>query len=408
MEGNPLKSVLGIVFGLAAGAAAALAGVFIYGRIADASVIRAPNLPSDPAAVITHIAGPVFVIRGAETLNAEPGEHLRPGDVVKVTEGAAAQVQMADRGSALLGGDTLVRFMRLTGADRRLEMRTEILTGSLSYSVQRLGESESLIIEVDDTEYEVRGTEFLIVKGAERTVLAVSEGTVAARGRKIGDGEAEVGANQQLVILSDAEPAEPEALTEENRALLEASRPLPAIPFGSPEAPEAVLIEIITVPPDADIYIDGLKTGSGRFRGLLPGNTVINVRARRRGFIDSSFQVTADADRSITVELKPADIEDTLKEAERPDPPLARLRADYERRIAELVRRFADRDDEDAREDARFAAERALLEAAAAESAAALEIERAQGEILRDELDSSRAENERLRDTIQRIQELTE
>lgn len=399
MEGNPLKSLPGIVFGLAAGAATALAGVFIYGRIADASVIRAPDLPSDPAAVITHIVGPVFVIRGTETLNAEPGERLRPGDVVKVTEGAAAQVQMADRGSALLGGDTLARFMRLIGADRRLEMRTEILTGSLSYSVQRLGESESLIIEVDDAEYEVRGTEFLIVKGAESTVLAVSEGTVAARGRKIGDGEAEVGANQQLVIFSDADPAEPEALTEENRALLDASRPLPAIPFGYPEA---VLIEIITVPPDADIYIDGLKTGSGRFRGLLPGNTVINVRARRRGFIDSSFQVTADADRSITVELKPADIEGTLEEAERPDPLLARLRADYERRIADLLSRFADRENE------RFAAERALLEAAAAESAAALEIERAQGEILRDELDSSRAENERLRDTIRRIQELTE
>lgn len=402
MEGNPLKSLPGIVFGLAAGAAAALAGVFIYGRIADASVIRAPDLPSDPAAVITHIAGPVFVIRGTETLNAEPGERLRPGDVVKVTEGAVAQVQMADRGSALLAGDTLARFMRLTGADRRLEMRTEILTGSLSYSVRRLGESESLIIEVDDAEYEVRGTEFLIVKGAESTVLAVSEGTVAARGRKIGDGEAEVGANEQLVIFSDAEPAEPEALTEENRALLDASRPLPAIPFGYPEAPEAVLIEIITVPPDADIYIDGLKTGSGRFRGLLPGNTVINVRARRRGFIDSSFQVTADADRSITVELKPADIEGTLEEAERPDPLLARLRADYERRIADLLSRFSDRENE------RFAAERALLEAAAAESAAALEIERAQGEILRDELDSSRAENERLRDTIRRIQELTE
>lgn len=402
MEGNPLKSLPGIVFGLAAGAAAALAGVFIYGRIADASVIRAPDLPSDPAAVITHIAGPVFVIRGAETLNAEPGERLRPGDVVKVTEGAVAQVQMADRGSALLGGDTLARFMRLTGADRRLEMRTEILTGSLSYSVRRLGKSESFIIEVDDAEYEVRGTEFLIVKGAESTVLAVSEGTVAARGRKIGDGEAEVGANQQLVIFSDAEPAEPEALTEENRALLDASRPLPAIPFGYPEAPEAVLIEIITVPPDADIYIDGLKTGSGRFRGLLPGNTVINVRARRRGFIDSSFQVTADADRSITVELKPADIERTLEEAERPDPLLARLRADYERRIADLLSRFADRENE------RFAAERALLEAAAAESAAALEIQRAQGEMLRGELDSSRAENERLRDTIRRIQELTE
>ena len=112
--------------------------------------------------------------------------------------------------------------------------------------------------------------------------------------------------------------------------------------------------------------------------------------------------MTADADRSITVELKPADIEGTLEEAERPDPLLARLRADYERRIADLLSRFSDRENE------RFAAERALLEAAAAENAAALEIERAQGEMLRGELDSSRAENERLRDTIRRIQELTE
>ena len=407
-----MKSLMRVIFGLILGAGAALAGVFLYGRIADsaaASVMRAPDLPSETTAVITHIAGPVFVIRENQTLNAEPGERLRPGDVVKVTEGAAAQVQMADRGSALLGGDTLVRFMRLTGADRRLELRTEILTGSLSYTVEQLAGDDSIIIEVDDTEYEVRGTDFLIVKGGQSTLLAVSEGTVTARGRGIG-GEAAVEADEQLVILlaEGGGEAEPEALSEENRALLEASRPLPAIPFGYREAPRPVLIEITTVPPDADIYIDGLKTGSGRFRGLLPENTVINVRARRRGFRDSSIQLTADSDKSITLELEPADIEETLGEAKAPNRLLARLRADYERRIAELMRRFADRDGEEAREDARLAAERALLEAAAAENSAALEIERAQSEILREELDSSQAENERLRDLIKQIQELTD
>ena len=405
-----MKSLMRVIPGLILGAAAALAGVFLYGRIADSaasSVMRAPDLPSEPAAVITHIAGPVFVIREDETLNAEPAERLYPGDVIKVTEGAAAQVQMADKGSALLGGDTLVRFMRLTGAQRRLELRTEILTGSLSYTVEQLAEDDSIIIEVDDTEYEVQGTDFIIVKGEQSTLLAVSEGTVTARGRRIG-GEAAVEANEQLVILGEGTGAEPEALSGENRALLEASLPLPAIPFGYREAPEPVLIEIITAPPDADIYIDGLKTGSGRFRGLLPENTVINVRAGRRGFRDSSIQVTADSNQSITLELTPADIEETLGEAAAPNRLSARLRADYERRIAELLRRFADRDGEEAREDARLAAERTLLEAAAAENSAALEIERAQSEILREELDSSQAENERLRDLIRQIQELTD
>lgn len=253
----------------------------------------------------------------------------------------------------------------------------------------------------------MRGTDFIIVKGEQSTLLAVSEGTVTARGRGIG-GETAVEANEQLMILGEGTGAEPEALSGENRALLEASLPLPAIPFGFREAPEPVLIEIITAPPDADIYIDGLKTGSGRFRGLLPENTVINVRARRRGFRDSSIQVTADSNQSITLELTPADIEETLGEAAAPNRLLARLRADYERRIAELLRRFADRDGEEAREDARLAAERALLEAAAAENSAALEIERGQSEILREELDSSQAENERLRDLIRQIQELTD
>ena len=404
-----MKSLMRVIPGLILGAAAALAGVFLYGRIADSaasSVMRAPDLPSEPTAVITHIAGPVFVIREDEILNAEPAERLHPGDVIKVTEGAAAQVQIADKGSALLGGDTLVRFMRLIGAERRLELRTEILTGSLSYMVEQLDGDDSIIIEVDDTEYEVRGTDFIIVKGEQSTLLAVSEGTVTARGRGIG-GETAVEANEQLIILDEGTGAEPEALSGENRALLEASLPLPAIPFGFREAPEPVLIEIITAPPDADIYIDGLKTGSGRFRGLLPENTVINVRARRRGFRDSSIQVTADSNQSITLELTPADIEETLGEAAAPNRLLARLRADYERSIAELLRRFADRDGE-ARENARLAAERALLEAAAAENSAALEIERGQSEILREELDSSQAENERLRDLIRQIQELTD
>ena len=384
-----MKSLLRMLVGVLLGVSATLLGVFLYGLLADLHLLKAPELPGGQAAVITHIAGPVFVIRGIETLDAVPGERLGPGDVVKVTEGAVAQVQMANKGSALLGSDTLVRFMRLTGADRQLEMRTEILTGSLSYKVEKLAGGESLIIEADDVEYEVRGTDFLIVKGADGTVLAVSEGIVNVRGN-IPGGESDVGGEQQLVIRPGEERAEPESLTEENRALLAASRPLPSMPFGYDDAPKPVLIEIVTAPPDSHIYVDGLKTGIGRFRGLLPEGTVIDVRVRRRGFLDYSLDVTADSDRLIEIKLNPANIEETLTEEKDDDTLLARLRADYQRRLADLRGRLSERDEE----EARIAAERA-------ENAAALEM-------VRDELDSSRAENERLKELIRQIQELTE
>jgi ferric-dicitrate binding protein FerR (iron transport regulator) len=354
--------------------------------------------------VITHIAGAVFVIRGDLTVPAFPGERLEPGDIVKVTEGALAQVQLADRGSALLGSDTLVRFLKLTGADQQLELRTEILTGSLSYRVEKLDDSERIVIEADGTEYEVRGTEFVIEKLADGTLLVVGAGTVAVRGN-VSTGSVTVGPDEELVVIAGGEPGQVRSITAENRERLEAAAPLPAMPFGFMDAPKPVRVEISAEPPDSDIYIDGLRTGTGRFRGLLPEGTLISVRVRRRGFSDYAFEMKADSDQFIEVQLVPLDLEETLSEEKPVNPMLERLRTDYEQRLAELSRSFAEQGSLSAEEQARFAAERAQREA---DLRAAAELERARAKILETELIDSRAQNEQLKDLIRQIQELTE
>lgn len=392
------------MIGACIGIALALGGVFLYGRLTGGSPDKVPALPDGPSAVITHIAGPVYVLRGSESIPAFPGERLEPGDIVKVTEGAVAQVQLADKGSALLGSDTLVRFLKLTGADQKLELRTEILTGSLSYKVEKLDETESIVIESDGTEYEIRGTEFVIRKQADGTVLIVGDGEVRVMGHVEG-GVAMVGPGKQLYVAPEQAPGTVEDMTEENRLVLEESTPLPAMPYGYPGAPEPVLVEINADPPDAQIYIDGLKTGTGRFRSLLPKGTIIDVRIRRRGFDDYAFELSADSDTLIDIELKPSGLEDTLEEAQEESPLLARLRADYDRRLADLRSSFADASSRSAEADAEATAERRRREQ---EAMAQLEIEKARSDVLETELTDAQAENQKLRDLIRQIQDLTD
>jgi hypothetical protein len=397
-----LKQFFRILLGFVVGITLTAGGVALYGYLTNPRSEKTPPLPSGRTAVITHIAGPVYVIRNNQTLPAFPGEQLEPGDILKVTEGAVAQVQLADVGSALLGSDTLVRFLKLTGADQKLDLRTEILTGSLSYKVQKLDESESIVIEADGTEYEVRGTEFVIEKFGDGTLLIVGAGQVKVKGNVKG-GEVSVGPDEQISVGGGESPGLVQILSEVNREKLKAAAPMPAMPFGFKDAPKAVRIEIAAEPPDSDIYIDGLKTGRGRFKSLLPEGTRISVRLRRPGFNDYTFELIADSDQFIEVQLEPANLAETLAEVPAGNPLLERLRADYERRLADLKSSFADQTGRSAEEDARIAAERAKRES---DLAARLDLEKARGKILETELADSRAESERLKDLIGQIQEL--
>ena len=399
-----MKPILRILIGILIGASAALIGISLYGRLSRSQSQSAPVLPTGPAAVITHVSGPVFVIRGEQTLGANPGERLEAGDILKVTDGAVAQVQMAEKGSALLGSNTLVRFLTLTGASHQLEIRTEILTGSMSYKVEQLEGDQSIIILSDDTEYQIRGTEFIIVKESGRTILAMADGRMEVRGPTVAGGRVEVGAKEQLVTSSEAEPAVPEDLSSENQKLLEASRPMPMMPFGFEAALEPVRLDVYTVPQDALIYVDGLKTGIGNLSSLLPRGTVIELRVRRRGFLDYSAQVAADTSQTLRITLVPQGLRETLEEKNEEDKLLNRIEIDYERRLAEINADYSEIAARAEKSRQIFTTERQALQLEAseaarreAETAALLEMERARRKTLEAELSESRAENDILR-----------
>jgi hypothetical protein len=417
-----VKSFLRILIGLVIGAALALGGIALYGRFSrEAAPVPTPTLPEGPAAVITHLAGPVFLIRGEEVRPAVTGDRLEPGDIVKVTDGAVAQVQLADRGTAKIGSDTLVRFRQIAGADVGWEVRTEILTGSLSYRVDKLGDDDTMIIEADGTLYEVRGTEFYIEKRDGSTLLAVKEGTVSVAGDTVG-GTASVTAGEELRVdpLSSV-PAAPAPMGPEAATKIQEGAPMPAIPF--PTAAPMVQVVLVTEPADAIIYLDGLKTGVGTFRGLFVEGTELRIRVRRRGFRDADVVVKADRDISQVITLLPSDLEESLAEPRPKNPLLEQLREDYEKRLLDLRLGFESRYREDtedrlelAEEKSRLedeiAAERALREAEiaalSAESAEALNEEKARTAEVEGELESSRREISRLQELLTQIREISE
>ncbi|MCG8454257.1 MAG: FecR domain-containing protein [Spirochaetales bacterium] len=397
-------TIVGIFLGLLFASAA----FFGYGRITAPKTPIAPTLPDTAEAVLTHVAGPVFVIRDDESLPAGPGDVLQPGDIVKVTDGAVAQVQLADQGTARLGSETLVRFLKMTGADRQLEVRTEILTGSLSYAVRELDDGESIIILADGTEYEIKGTQFLVEKDEDGTRLLVAEGTVETRGPVAG-GQVFVQAGEALIIPKDSVDALPRPITKEEIQELQNHAPLPEVPFASPNAPETVLFEIRTEPGDTDIYIDGLKTGRGRFRALLPKEITIDLRLRRRGFRDQAFTVTTDANTYLDIVLEPENLEESLLQANQKNPLIKNLQADYEKRLAEIQARYdlllADSEQLKSVQES-LNEERQLRIQERSQSAAREELAQSRADVLEVELADSRAENEKLKDVIRQIQEI--
>lgn len=417
-----MKSFVRIIIGLVIGAALALGGIALYGRFSRETVSTpTPALPDGPAAVITHLAGPVFLIRGEEIRPAVAGDRLAPGDIVKVTDGAVAQVQLADRGTAKIGSDTLVRFRQIAGADVGWEVRTEILTGSLSYRVDKLGDDDTMTIEADGTVYEVRGTEFYIEKRDGGTLLAVKEGTVSVAGDAVG-GSTSVTAGEELRVdpLSGI-PANPVPIGPEATAKIQEGAPMPAIPF--PTAAPMVQVVLVTEPADAIIYLDGLRTGVGTFRGLFLEGTELRIRVRRRGFRDADVVVTADRDIRQVITLLPTDLEETLAEQPKKNPLLEHLREDYEKRLLDLRMGFESRyreetedrlelAEEKSRLEDEVAAERALREAEiaalSAESAEALNEEKARTAQMEDALVKSRREVSRLKELLIQIREISE
>ena len=127
---------------------------------------------------ITGISGEVYIIRNERIITADIGDSLKEGDVLKVVDQSYCQIQFSDRGTAGLDSNTVMLMKKLVNAQKDMQIRTEVLMGSMLYRVKRLSDNDQFEVESDGVLYDVKGTEFLVIRSKDGVLLAVEEGAV--------------------------------------------------------------------------------------------------------------------------------------------------------------------------------------------------------------------------------------
>ncbi|MBI9097249.1 MAG: hypothetical protein JEY91_02175 [Spirochaetaceae bacterium] len=196
------------------------------------------------------------------------------------------------------------------------DIKTEILTGSMLYRVNKLSEGEKLEVKSEDRIFSVRGTTFFVDRNSEGTYLVVDEGLIAVS-EKNGINEAiSTAAGEELFIGTGSERENLSSISARNSKILEESDNLNILSI-QPEKGRLVKTGIVTVPPDAQIYVNGILSGKGRFTGLFPAEEELTFLVRKRGYKDKILSVKAGTDLEYTISLDPEGNDDSILNRER-------------------------------------------------------------------------------------------
>ncbi|MBN2626249.1 MAG: FecR domain-containing protein [Spirochaetales bacterium] len=293
---------------------------------------------------ITGVSGEVYIIRNNRMISAGIGDSLKEGDVLKVVDQSYCQIQFSDRGTAGLDSNTVMLMKKLVNAQKDMQIRTEVLMGSMLYRVNRLSENDEFQVESEGVLYDVKGTDFLVMRAADGVLLAVKEGTVRYSVDGFERDNPPVRTGEQVFIANDDREGGTVYPLGESAALrLENLRFMSPISVESGSWPVSVMIE--TSPPGADIYLDGRKIASHIFSGLFDVGTKLDFLIRKRGYVDKALhiEVKAAQDKIYLVELDPADLEETMMEREETqsfEGILNRMKKEYEQDLKEQQTRF--------------------------------------------------------------------
>ena len=365
---------------------------------ADLPAAVRPAEPGD--AVITRISGEVFLIRNDEMIQPLPGDEVQQGDVIKVVDDSLCQVRFAGTASLHIRSNTLVRIRKLLSGSKDADIRTELLTGSMIYKVEELGDSENLQILAQERIYRVEGTEFMVqALSGGRTALSVLGGKVSVLSVDSNSNEVflkSVEANEKLVLgKGEAEVPDTQSLGREEQKIFEEESPEEF----SVQRDDLIFLEISSRPAGAQIYIDGRLNGRSEASGLFLPDQEITILVRKRGYRDKSQRVIPGEleNRRLILELSPLGAEQTLKEetiftAE--ESPVDQLKRRHLEELADMRSSFTQKL---ARADSTTASLR--------KSESFLTDENIK---LEEELAKSRKESEKLRELIKQIQELAD
>ncbi|MDC7221411.1 MAG: FecR domain-containing protein [Spirochaetales bacterium] len=293
---------------------------------------------------ITGISGEVYIIRNDRIINADIGDPLKEGDVLKVVDQSYCQIQFSDRGTAGLDSNTVMLMKKLVNAQKDMQIRTEVLMGSMLYRVNHLTETDEFKVEADGVLYDVKGTEFLVSSTADGTLLAVEEGLVhyTVDGEEYDEPLVATG-EQVFITKDDRSDAKVYPMGESAALRVENLKGIDQLSTDSGSWPVTVVLE--TSPVGADIYLDGRKIATGLFSGLFNVGSELDFLVRKRGYVDETLHlvISQGDDKIYLVELEPADLETTMDESgsvESFEGILERMRQQYTIELEEAQTRF--------------------------------------------------------------------
>jgi FecR protein len=344
-----MKSIVKSILLILAGAL--VAGALLYGYsifiesagTVDESLSFVEIEPGD--AVISHISGEVYLIREEKILSPRPGDAVREGDVIKVVDDSWCQVHFVGKATMSLRSNTLIKIQKLLTSTKDIDVRTELLTGSMIYKVDRLSATDNLEVQAQEKIYRVEGTEFYIEAFAGGSRVSVQEGTVAVL-QDTGDEERllkTVPAGQSLNLKQwkqgTALPEIEDISSSDIRIFKEESPVL----FDMNEK-SLVYLEIRTLPEGAQLYLDGRLNSRGNLTGLFAPDETLSILARKRGYRDINMKLLPGEQSSSDVILKmePLGLEESLKEeSENPQTEsLEELKARFETESEALTGNF--------------------------------------------------------------------
>jgi len=296
-------------------------GVYLYFDLTSAPKetrkLDPLSLTGEEEALITALSGEVFILRDDKIIEAETGTALYAGDIIKVVDESFCQVQFSTVASARLRSNTIIKIRNILNIDNTPDIKTEILTGSMLYRVNKLREGEKLEVKSDDKIYSVRGTTFLVDRNSEGTYLIVDEGIVAVIAEDGSREPVDTEAGQEYYIPQGESEGTLAAISDSSQKMIDDGESFSILDLSGGKG-SLVKTGITTVPADAQIYINGYLSGRGTFTGIYPAGEELTVLVRKRGYADKVLTIKAETNLEHRVVLDPelTDEEILLKERE--------------------------------------------------------------------------------------------
>lgn len=268
------------------------------------------SLTGEEEAIITALSGEVFILREDEIFEAETGTALLAGDIIKVVDESFCQIQFSTTASARLRSNSIVKIRQILNMSKTPDIKTEILTGTMLYKVNKLRNGEKLEVKSEDKIYSVKGTTFLVDRNSDGTLLIVDEGLVSVTKENNPTNPVETGAGQEYFAgnLSPITPSSKEMMAEKNdMKILDLAG----------EKGSLIRTELVTVPPDAQIYVNGYLSGQGSYKGIYPVGEEVIVLVRKRGYKDKVLTINSQSDMEYRIILDPESSDPEILEKER-------------------------------------------------------------------------------------------